>query len=190
LQSILEQLTKFRRNEDVESRTAFFRTLVPWVAPKAYLNIVFKPCLEIHESSKRKFPEGFLEFLRFQNGAILFSGTLAIYGFVKPGTLLERGDIFSRLPFDVEDVNAQVPTRHREKFFAFARYGYDGTLACIACETGKVALFCGDKCLPNSWQSLDDWLTSEINRLSFLFDTSGRMLANKSDTLPGSQLVQ
>src|SRR5262249_12662391 len=39
----LKMVSRFRQVDDLESNTAFFRTRVPWIAPKAYLNMVFKP---------------------------------------------------------------------------------------------------------------------------------------------------
>jgi hypothetical protein len=35
-----------------------------------------------------------------------------------------------------------------------------------------------------SWPSFEQWITTQIERLSFMFDETGRLLVDKSKTLP------
>src|SRR5579884_2722707 len=78
---LLDLAKKFR-----PYKAAFFQTNVPWVAPEAYLNIIFRPASrdvlpEI--GAKVKIPEPFLELLARNNGAILLSGALSLYGVLR-----------------------------------------------------------------------------------------------------------
>src|SRR5437870_1888415 len=94
---LLTALEGFRSHNDRESTTAWFRTLVPWVGPEAYFNIIYKPAspdLLSEVSRKWQFPSSVIECLTKQNGAMLFSGALSLYGVVEPGRLLNRGDRF------------------------------------------------------------------------------------------------
>src|SRR5438105_465333 len=104
--NVLDLVSSFRNCDDREGDFAHFRTRVPWVAPAAYLNIVFKPApLNVLESVALALvaPPDVIEFLKMQNGAILFSGALNVFGVVSPGQLLNRKDNFGLPPFDIKD---------------------------------------------------------------------------------------
>jgi hypothetical protein len=40
---LLSLIKGFQSSGDRESQMAWFKTLVPWVGPEAYLNIIYKP---------------------------------------------------------------------------------------------------------------------------------------------------
>ena len=66
-----------------KSGTALFYNHAPWVAPLAYLHIVFKGSTKAalrETNSIFQLPKYWTEFLSVQNGAILFSGAFSIYG--------------------------------------------------------------------------------------------------------------
>ena len=179
-------LSNFEDVENRESRTAYFQTHVPWVAPLAYLNIIFKPLPDqARENSLRKFvvPPPLAEFYRLQNGAILFSGALSIYGFRVAGQLLNREDPFARLPHNIED--------HWQKLEAellpFAGYSFDGSRVFIGRSDCKVYVSRGTEPAPSCmWKCLEEWIHGEISRLSSLFDRRGKQLADLSFTVPCS----
>jgi hypothetical protein len=130
----------------------------------------------------------FAEFLRVQNGAILFSGSLSIYGVLEPGQRISREPML-RPPFNIEDENASWPPHEPDRLLAIGGYGFDGSSICIDRRDFGIALFQRGEALLRreptlSWDSLDQWLRSEISRLSNLFDTSGRMLVEESQTVP------
>ena len=103
---------KFRAVNDRESEVAFFHTHVPWVAPEAYLNIIFKPAAPDVLSgvgAQIKIPVPVLQLLARHNGANLFSGSLSLYGVVGKRQLLHRGDSFSIPPFNIELENRSWP---------------------------------------------------------------------------------
>ena len=70
-------LSRYAPFDDRESEVAWFKTRIPWLAPEAYLNIVYKPAdptLLRGVSERWDFPEELTEFLLRQNGAHLFGG--------------------------------------------------------------------------------------------------------------------
>jgi len=192
--NLLNLLSEFRVVTDHESQTAFFRTHVPWVAPEAYLHMIFKPAARdvlADAAQRQRIPPVFQEFLAIQNGAILFSGALSIYGVVHPGQPLERSATFSRLPFSIESENSDWRPYDPDRFLAIGGYGFDGSRACIDRRSLQIALFQrGEAGLLStpllSWKSLEQWVREEISRLSALFDANGKRLVNESQTLPHS----
>jgi hypothetical protein len=100
---LLSVVSSSRRFDDQENVNASFRTRVPWVAPQAYLHIVYKPApakLLSEVAERWAFPSVVVDFLSRQNGAMLFSGSLNLYGVVEPTRLLNREDPFSLPPFN------------------------------------------------------------------------------------------
>lgn len=189
---MLSLLSGFDKAGDHETETAFFLTHVPWVAPFAYLHIVFKPAPSdslLRVAKRLAMPLSLVEFLRGQNGAVLFSGALGIYGVHRPGQLFKRGDPDFVLPFNIEDENSNWPPVDRARFLKFAGYGFDGSSICIDRNTSNVYLFQRGQQTLNvapaySWPNLNVWITGEITRLTALFDRRGKRLVDEAQTLP------
>lgn len=184
---LLALTASFRTLDDRESKTARFRTLVPWVGPEAYLNIVYKPAtprLLFTVSEKWRFPNAVTNFLLHQNGAMLFSGSLNLYGVVETGHLLNRDDRFTLPPFNIEVENASwrlTPNR----LLVIGGYKCGGSRVCIDRFDEHIHVFGRKQSAPRvSWSSLEEWLTQEIVRLSSLFDGDGRPLSPESETGP------
>lgn len=189
---ILSLVSHFENTGDRETSTAVFRTRVQWVGASAYLHIVFKPAsydLLSHAATKLKMPASFVDFLRTQNGAVLFSGALSIYGIHAPGQLLKREDPEFALPFNIEDENQNWPPPDRAIYLTIGGYSFDGSRVCINRNDGKVYLFeRGIQSLlrspSHSWESFEQWIMSEVIRLTALFDRRGKRLVDESQTLP------
>ena len=187
----LLDLVSTSSHNDLETSLAYFRTHVPWVAPQAYMHIIFKPTPSdalAQVAQKLRMPPVFMEFLKTQNGAILYSGALSIYGVSPPGQRLNRSDPFSRSPFDIERENSNWPPYDAETFIVIGGYGFDGSSACINRSTLHIDLFQrGEASLQStpvcSWNSLDEWIRDEHSRLSMLFDSAGRRLVGESETV-------
>ena len=163
-----------------------------WVAPEAFLNIVYKPAppeLLSRVAGKWQFPLTVVDFLGQQNGAMLFSGSLNLYGVVEPGTLLNRQDLSSRLPFNIEDENSSW-TFHQDRLLVVGGYRFDGSRACIDRLNGQIHVFKKKERIPvASWPSLDNWLMDEIRRLRLLFADNGRRTGPESGTGPPSSSI-
>ena len=189
---VMTLLDKFDNIGDRESETAFYRTHIPWLAPLAYLNIIFKPAPEdalAIVAKKLKIPMPVLEFLRNQNGAILFSGALSVYGIHRPGQLINRDDPSCDLPFNIELENQNWPPLDTIRHLVIGGYGFDGSAVCIDRQDYRICLFQrGRRQLQSkpsfTWPSLEEWLRNEITRLAAIFDSGGKRLVDESQTLP------
>jgi hypothetical protein len=184
---LLSMTSRFRPYNDKDNANASFRTLVPWVAPEAYLNIIYKPAPPAFLSTvaaKWSFPPAVVDFFSKQNGANLFSGALSLYGVVEPGRLLNRRDPFSLPPFNIEDENSSWKF-DRDRLLVLGGYSFDGSTACVDRADGQIHVYRQRQKTPTvSWSSLSAWLTSEVARLGSLFDDEGRMTGLESETGP------
>ena len=189
---LLHALSGFKSPTDRESETAFFMAHVPWVAPEAYFHIVFKPAPSAalaDLSLSLRLPKSIVDFLATQNGAILFSDALSIFGVHAPGQLLNRRNPLKCLPFNIEGENRSWPPFDPDRFLGIGGYSFDGSGVCIDRNDSKIYFFKREQRTLSetssySWSSLENWLDSEIARLSFLFDKNGRILVKKSETVP------
>lgn len=171
-----------------ESSTAYFYNHAPWVAPFAYLHIVFKGAERGALNTigdMLQIPESWRNVLSIQNGAILFSGAISFYGVHAPGTLLNRTDLFNRLPFSIEAENRSWPPPRREIQVVIGGYSYDGTRAVLDGSNGSVsAMPRKSSIIVASWPNTDTWIKSELTRMAALFDSEGRIQAEREMTLP------
>jgi hypothetical protein len=185
--SLLQLLSKFDNVNDRENSVAYYRTNVPWEAPLAYLNIVYKPAdTQTLESASAQFqiPEPWVQFLATNNGAVLFSSYLYVLGVVEEGTLLDRNDPFLLPPINLEKTNRGL-TLDRNRYIQIASYGHDGSLVCVDRQRSSVEVFHRNSNRSYaSWPSTDDWVVGEVERLASLFDSRGKLLVEGSHTLP------
>lgn len=184
---LLSLISHFRPFDDRENANASFRTRVPWEAAEAYLNIVYRPApakLLSDIAERLPLPPVVVSFLKHQNGAMLFSGSLNLYGVVEPGRLLNREDRFSLPPFNIESENRSW-SFHPDRLLVVGGYKFDGSRACIDRSDGLIHVFKkGEKVPCVSWPSLDLWVTGEVARLRLSFDNEGRRTAPESETGP------
>ena len=189
---LLPMLSKFEPANDRESETALFRTHVPWVAPEAYLNIVYKPADKntlTAVAAKLDIPEPWVQFLARNNGACLFSVHLYIDGVVREGTLLNRRDHWSLPPTNIEEANVTANPLDLTRYLIIGSYGYDGSHVCIDRDDDSVHVFHrGQPKAYASWPKPEQWLRDEVRRLSDLFDPKGKLLVDSSMTLPEPKL--
>jgi hypothetical protein len=190
--SILQVLSKYRNVDDRESEEAFFRTRVPWCGEAAYLHIIFKPIERktlLEASARLSIPPVLVKFFQFQNGAILFSGAISVYGIHSPGQKLRRADPLFALPFNLETENSNWPPFNPSRFLTIGGYGFDGSRVCIERTSNQMFLFKrGERTLLStplkSWPSFEQWLQNEVARLGLLFDRTGRRLVDEALTIP------
>jgi hypothetical protein len=190
---LLGLASQFRPLGDCESQVAWFKTLVPWVGPQAYLNIVYKPAqpdLLSKAACRLRFPPAVVDFLTQHNGAMLFSGALNLYGVVAPGRLLNREDRFLLPPFNIEWENSSW-SLDPDRLLVVGGYKFDGSRVCIDRSDGTIYVFTKKQQIATaSWSTFGRWLDDEIVRLLPAFASDGRMIAPGSETgPPGSTAV-
>ena len=162
---------------------------VPHVAPEAYFHVVFAPLTEADvatfecEALRRQIPELYRSFLLQANGLTVFSNTLELYGFRR--SYVRKGDE-SWQPFALETPNlSERPRDSTQSQFFIGGYD-DGSRMYL--EEGRVIRCARTSSKPlNTWPSFEEMLISEIERLSVLFDASGRLLCEWERLIPSSR---
>jgi hypothetical protein len=187
-------LPDFSTENNHESPAGFFLCATPWVAPLAYLHIVFRPITDTLLKSwtaQLGLPLPLNLFFRQQNGAILFSGALTFYGLHAPAQLLSREDPFAQLPFDIQNEGQNWPPVDTKQFLVIGGYGFNGSTVCIDKSNLRVVMFKREstsleKKPSYGWETLEECVVSEISRLSTMFDKSGKRLVDERLTVPDS----
>lgn len=130
---------------------------VPYVAPDAWLHIIFRPLLahelqEIEGELGRPLPDEYARFLKHTNGLSLFSGALSFDGFRTDYT--RRGDVWQ--PFSLRIPNLlERPRAAPGSAFFIGGYSYDGSLLFIDEADGVVRRCDRDfAVLLNEWSDL------------------------------------
>lgn len=191
---LLKLISRFDAVADRETEHAYFRTRVASVAPYAYLNIIYKPCPQevlaaVH--SELHLPQSLVDFYKLWNGSRMFLGALSLRGCLRQGQLLNRSDPFGLLPFDLREQNRGLASRlETNGLLRIGTYTLDGSIVCISRDTGRVECYVGAELerVRQSWGSLQEWLMSEISRISLLFDPKGNRLAtDERFLLPGGE---
>lgn len=172
-----------------ESGTALFYNFAPWIAPKAYLHIVFKGASPeaLDEVGRRglRLPENWLDALSLQNGAMLFSGAMSIFGLHNPGALLNRTNIYERLPFNIVSESQSWPVKPVERYVRIGGWDYDGTGAVLDRESGAVfAIPRKSETVLQKWPDADAWINGETTRLAALFNSEGVIQVAREETIP------
>jgi hypothetical protein len=191
--NLLLAVREFGLVGELETEHAFLVKHVPAIAPEAYLHVILKPVSEallIRAKINLDLPSSVLDFLRVQNGAILFSGALNIFGLCD-STLLERDRRYFVVPYDLHTANQDWPPPDGRRFLAIASYGFDGSTVCIDRVDQQLYLFRrGTSNLEGThtikWRSVEAWLANEVKRLSTLFGVDGSCMFSESLTVPSS----
>ncbi len=162
----------------------------PHIGPEAWLNSMYDTVSEgdveeMEQSMGRKIPSQYRDFLlSCSNGLNIVSTSLCLFGQRK---MVGRDIVASRQPFDLVTLNRYKSERPRnapsDSFF-FGGYDWDGSQVYFSCD-GKVH-FCApdDSKSLREWDSLDDFLISEIHRIHSLFDDNGVELDDSNPTIP------
>lgn len=187
--SLIEILTSQGWSLERESDTASFYNHAPWVAPQAYLHIVFKPASDAALSENGRLlplPEIWQAQLALANGAMLYSGAMSIYGVVDSHALLNRTDLFNQQPFRIALENGSWPPPDQKNEVVIGGYDYDGTRAILNVRSGQVSAVPRKSTeVLKRWANPDAWITSEMARLRSLHDDTGKLIVGSKETLPG-----
>jgi hypothetical protein len=186
----LELLNKFNPVDDVETEQAIYKTRVPSVAPEAYLNVIFKSAsAEVRHEAERRllFPAPLVNFYSQWNGTHLFINGVHIYGCVPRSQLLNRTARFSLPPFNIETVNREFATRlESQNLICIGSYGWDRSLVCVDRQSLQTVCFKGKdfSVKRSTWPGLEQWISSEVQRIATFFDDSGNCLVDQQRLLP------
>lgn len=162
----------------------------PHIAPEAWLNSMYDCISEndieiMEQSMAKKIPAQYRDFLlNCSNGFNIMTTTLCLFGCRK---MIGRDMIAIRQPFDLVSLNkykSEHPRNATLDMFFFGGYDWNGEHVYLT-DDGKVHFCTPDDCTSlKEWDSLDDFLTSEIHRISSLFDDKGVKLDELAPTIP------
>lgn len=162
----------------------------PQIGSEAWLNFMYETLSEsdvvaMEKSIERKIPAQYRGFLlNCSNGLNIMNTTLCLFGCRK---MIGRDIIASRQPFDLVTLNIYKSERPRNAtpdLFFFGGYDWDGSQVYFT-DDGKVHFCTRENCASlKEWDSLDDFLTSEIHRIYTLFDDKGAEIDESTPTIP------
>jgi hypothetical protein len=184
---LIEHLSKFEDVDDIETMHAFFKTKI---SPDVYLNTIFKPAsreVVRQVAEDLALPDSVIQFYQGCNGAHLFLHALSIYGCLPVHYLLDRKRPLTLPPFNIRDANHEMlPRLGNRNVVCVAWYQYDGSSVCVDRRSQEVVCFLGKEAEEERcrWKTLEQWLASEILRLSLMFDKKGKCLVDEKDLLP------
>lgn len=160
------------------------------IGSEAWLNAIYDPITEsdveeMEKSMGRVVPVQYKDFLlNCSNGLNIVSTTLCLFGYRK---MIGRDIVASRQPFDLVTLNrykSERPQNATSDLFFFGGYDWDGSQVYLT-NDGKVH-FCTreDSTSLKEWNSIDDFITSEINRIYTIFDDRGIEIDESAPTIP------
>jgi hypothetical protein len=166
---------------------------VPHVAPEAYLHsipagLTSSEIDQLENLIRRTFPFQVREFFLSANGLKAFSNSLGLFGYRQH---YRRGDWSEAAaqPFHIDVPNIKAPPKGLDgSSVVVGYYDFDGSIVIV--EADGTVLRCDSddaRQVLTKWTSFQEWLTSEIDRISLLFDPHGRCL-DKGLTLPIAQI--
>ena len=162
----------------------------PHIGSEAWLNSIYETLSKndvetIEKSLERKIPVQYRDFLlNCSNGLNIMNTTLCLFGYRK---MTGRDIIASQQPFDLVTLNRYKSERPRNAtpdLFFFGGYDWDGSQVYLT-HDGKVHYCKPSDCTSlKEWNSIDDFLTSEIRRIYSLFDDNGVEINEQVPTIP------
>lgn len=160
------------------------------IGSEAWLNSIYDTVSEsdvtaMEKSMGREIPIQYREFLlNCSNGLNIMSTTLCLFGCRK---LVGRDITASRQPFDLVTLNtykSERPKNATSNLFFFGGYDWDGSQVYLT-DDGRVHFCSPNDCTSlKSWNSLDNFLLSEIQRIFLSFDDNGFELDETAPMLP------
>ena len=166
------------------------RTLLchlPEVGEQAFLHTVFSgisrhQVIGAANANQLEIPESFVSMLESFNGAILFKGSLSLFGIVQSFT---RNPAV-RQPFDFLNGNKfGRPLAAQSSDFFIGGMSWDGSLLFLEGDSPTVLRRSREsRNVINTWPSIEVLLEERIAELEKLFDEHGRKIDKKAPTAP------
>jgi hypothetical protein len=181
--------------QTIGERTTKFGTRlighVPHVGDMAYLHLLYKSLnnsqiIEIEQRINKKIPEHMKDFYSFSNGATFFL-TLELQGKRDNYDRTLNDNVYQ--PIDLEYQNIlDKPKNSTEEMFFFGGYDWDGSNLFTFTNDKKIYLCAYDDAseIYYEWDSFEDFIVTEIERLSKLYDKDGRKIDKNIPTIPYS----
>ncbi len=161
----------------------------PHIAPLAWLHNIY-PVLSKEEiylieyKTGVEVPDAYAHFLtHHSNGLMFFVATLSLHGLRKRmGRSIE--DAWQPFSIDTRNTFERVDDASPFHFF-IGSYNWDGSLLYIDNKTGKVHR-CSRKTVKplNTWDSFEEMIVTETERIALLFDERGVKKNEKAATMP------
>ncbi|AUC15800.1 hypothetical protein BTO06_11855 [Tenacibaculum sp. SZ-18] len=162
----------------------------PHIAPLAYLHSIYKGLNNdeigrLEQELKTEIPKDYKEFLKFSNGLHIFNTTLYLNGLRE--SYNRQKAIENRLPFALSTKNLfERPRNAKPEYFFIGGYDYgNGSLLYVNKNNNKVYR-CGTKNVKplNEWNSVNEMILTEIDRLIELHSANGELKENIKKTTP------
>jgi hypothetical protein len=162
---------------------------VPHVGTEAWLHEIYHglqedTISELEHRINKKFPEEFNELLKYMNGINIFSDSLSIWGY--RSSYVRIGDE-SIQPYDLVDLNKEREELIPENWLLFGSYSWDGSIMVLDLNRTSKRVIRVDRDtnkVYNEWTDLFSWFSSEVDRLSVIFDDLGKKIHEDSPTIP------
>jgi len=164
----------------------------PHIAPQAWLHKIFHP-LNMHQiqilETEMDFtiPLVLKEFFLSNNGLSIFSSSISFYGL---RTSYERNGDAVWQPFDIilPNTYGRSDDSNMDEL-CFGGYGFDGSRLYINTITLKVYRRMPESSvILNTWNSFEEMVLTETERLYKLFDKEGKNKYSIGSTVPISQV--
>ncbi|MFL9844103.1 SMI1/KNR4 family protein [Flavobacterium rhizosphaerae] len=188
---ILNLLYKFKKQgEKVSDDGATMIGRAPHQGPKGWLNILYPPLskeeLKLLEAElKTEIPKEYSDFLlHFSNGMDVLSSTLSLYGLRRH--INRSPDVDMCQPYSIITPNIyERPDNSKPNYFFIGGYNWDGSLVYIDKETNSIHC-CErwDATSKKTWNSLEEMILSELERLYTFFDDEGVEIDEDNPTIP------
>ena len=140
--------------------------------------------LYMEQEKSIKIPITYKNFLmNLSNGLDIFNGTLTFYGYRKH---YKRDESLLFQPFALEITNVyERPEFSKDNYFYIGSYDWDGSKLYIDTDTNHVHLCKRENSTSlYEWNSFEEMLSSEIDRIFSLFTDDGRQIDENQSTLP------
>ena len=175
---VKEVLKKWGKIEKVGYR--YVQKNLTFIAPKAYLNILFEPIEDYfklleNKYGKRIYPKRYVQFMKETNGCKLFSNSFVIYGIVKYNDEVT--------PVDINGVNLNLSLYGVKDCFSFGNIGGKYEL-CFKDDSEKVYVLEKEKDKYNLIKELDsvDYIFDVVlNNLIEEYDSEGHKIHFKKE---------
>jgi hypothetical protein len=162
---------------------------VPHVGTEAWLHEIYHGLQEdiiseLEHRINKKFPEEFNELLKYMNGINIFSDSFSIWGY--RSSYVKVGDE-SIEPYDLVDLNGEREDFIPENWLLFGSYSWDGSIMVLDLNSTSERVLRVDRDtnkVYNEWTDLFSWFSSEVDRLSLIFDDLGKKINEDSPTIP------